>query len=210
MAEHMLEWLNAYLDGELSGWKRERVEQHLAACPTCRHELEVLRFLSQEIQQVSLPQELPSAERFTAQVILRLPRQTEQPARRTGRELSWWLAPAALLVAWAFVQAVFWLSNGVWAAAQAGLLGEARGWLAPASQGAGILTGAFQWLGVIPGDTPQQIAGLSESIGWNLLLQMGIEGGVALLYLGWLVAWWQRQQQRTAGLVPARDLKNGL
>ena len=210
MAEHVLEWLNAYLDGELGGWQRERVEQHLAMCPTCRNELEVLRCLSQEVQQVPLPQDLPSAERFTSHLMLRLPRQAAQPAQRTGRELGWWLAPAALLLAWAFVHAVFWLSSGVWAAGQAGLLGEARVWLAPTSQGAGMLTGVFQWLGMIPGDTTQQIAGFSESFGWNLMLQLSLEGGLALLYLGWLATWWQRRQGRTTGLVPVTYQQNGL
>jgi predicted anti-sigma-YlaC factor YlaD len=203
MSEHVQEWLNAYLDGELSGWRCERVEKHLAECPTCRAEMEVLRRLSQAVQQVPLPQDFPPAERFAAQVMLRLPRQQAQPARRTTRELGWWLAPAALLVAWAFVQAVFWLSTGIWTASEIGLLGEAAAWLAPEAPGSGMLTGALQWLGVMPGGSMQQIAGLSEGIGWNLLLQLVLEGGLALLYLGWLVTWWQRRQHINAGLIPA-------
>ena len=210
MSEHVQEWLNAYLDGELSGWRCERVEKHLADCTTCRAEMEALRRLSQAVQQVPLPQDFPSTERFAAQVMLRLPRQQAQPARRTTRELGWWLAPAALLVAWAFVQAVFWLSTGIWTAGEAGLLGDAVAWLAPEAQGGGMLTGVFQWIGVIPAGTMQQIAGFSESIGWNLLLQLVLEGGLALLYLGWLVTWWQRRQQQSAGLVPAVNHKNSL
>jgi hypothetical protein len=151
------------------------------------------------VQQVPLPEALPSAERFTAQVMLRLPRQQTQPVQRSMPEMGWWLAPAALLVAWAFVQAVFWLSTGIWTAGEVGLLGETAAWLAPKAQGTGMLTGTLQWLGVMPGGSMQQIAGLSEGIGWNLLLQLVLEGGLALLYLGWLVTWWQRRQHVNAG-----------
>ncbi len=199
MSEHGQEWLNAYLDGELRGWRLERVEDHLAGCPACRAELEALRRLSHMIQQVSLPQSLPSAERFTAQVMLRLPRQPIRTNQGSMREMAWWLAPATLLAAWAFVQAVFWLSTGIWTAGEVGLLGEKAAWLAPEAQGAGVLTGALQWLGMMPGGSMQQIAGLSEGIGWNLLLQLILEGGLALLYLGWLVTWWQRRQHVNAG-----------
>jgi anti-sigma factor RsiW len=198
MAEHVLEWLNAYLDGELSGWHLERVEKHLAECSACRTELEALRRVSLLVQQVPLPQSFRSAARFTEQVMLQLPRAQARPARR---ELGWWLTPAALLLAYAFVQAVFWLSTGIWTAGQAGLLGEAAAWLAPRTQDAGLLTGAFQWLGVMPAGTLQQIAMFSESIGWNLMVQLVLEGGLALLYLGWLLVWWQRRQPRLSGLV---------
>ena len=205
MSEHVNEWLNAYLDGELGGWRLERVEDHLAGCPDCRAELETLRLLSQLVQQVPLPQALPSAERFTAQVMLRLPR---QPARRTqGRlpELGWWLVPAVLLGGWAFVQAVFWLSTGIWTAGEIGLLGETAAWLAPQAQGTGMLTGTLQWLGVMPGGSMQQIAGLSEGMGWNLLLRLVLEGGLGFLYLGWLLTWWQRRQLHNPGLAPVKN-----
>jgi predicted anti-sigma-YlaC factor YlaD len=208
MAEHLHEWLNAYLDGELSGWRRERVEKHLADCPACRAELDALHRLSQVVQQVPLPQELPSAERFAAQVMLRLPRKQTQPVQRSMREMGWWMVPATLLVAWAFVQAVFWLNTGIWTAGQAGFLGEAVAWLAPKAQAGGILTGAFQWLGLMPGDSMQQIAGFSESIGWNLLTQSALKGGLALLYLGWLTVWWLHRQQSGTGLTPAINQNN--
>jgi anti-sigma-K factor RskA len=40
---HPNEKLSAYLDGELGARERERIEQHLAACPTCASELRALR-----------------------------------------------------------------------------------------------------------------------------------------------------------------------
>jgi len=210
MVEHLHEWLNAYLDNELSEWRRERVEKHLAGCPACRAELEALQNLSQIIQQVPLPQELPSAERFTAQMMLRLPRQQTQPAQRSLREMGWWLVPATLLVAWAFVRAVLWLSTGISTAGLAGLLDQNTAWLMPNPQETGLLTSTFQWLGVMPGGTTQQIASFGESFGWNLLTQLLLNGGVALLYLGWLVVWWLHHQQVGAGLAPVANQKYNL
>jgi predicted anti-sigma-YlaC factor YlaD len=199
MSDHVQEWLNAYLDGELAGWRLERVENHLAGCSECRTELEALRRLSHMVQQVPLPGSLPSAERFAAQVMLRLPRRQARTNQGSMPQMGWYLAPAALLVAWAFLQAVSWLSTGIWTAGEIGLLGDTAAWLAPEAQGTGMLTGALQWLGVMPGGTMQQIAGMSEGLGWNLLLQLVLEGGLALLYLGWLVTWWQRRQHVNAG-----------
>jgi anti-sigma factor RsiW len=213
MAEHVLEWLNAYLDGELSGWRRERVENHLAGCPACQAELAALRRLSQVVQEAlqeaPLPQGLPTAERFSAQLMLRLPRQQAQPTRHNRQELAWWLAPAALLFTWAFVQAIFLLSTGVWTAGQVGLLGEAAAWLMPDTQGASTVMGAFQWLGAQPGSTAQQVAAISEGIGWNTLVQLLVEAALGLLYLGWLAAWWLRRQQSGAVVIPAVNHTNG-
>lgn len=205
MDEHDHELLNAYLDGELSGWRRERIEQHLAGCPDCQAELAALRRLSQALQEAAFTPDLTPAERFAAQVMLRLPRQPAQPAGRRTAELSWWMAPAVILLAWAFVQAVFLLSTGVWTAGQAGLLGETAAWLAPKADGTGMFTGILQWLGVMPSGATLQMASLSESIGWNMLVKVVLEGGLGLLYLGWLVIWWLRRQQSVTGLAPMVD-----
>ena len=210
MAEHVLEWLNAYLDHELNGRRREQVEKHLVDCPACQAELAALRRLSQALQESEATPELPIAERFTAQVMLRLPRQQIKPSQSTARELSWWLAPAAILVAWAFLQAVFLLSTGVWTAGQAGLLGETASWLAPGTQEIGTMMGIFQWLGMAPGDTARQIAVISENFGWNTLVQLVLEAGLGLVYLGWLAAWWGRRHQSGAGLTPAANQKNSV
>lgn len=205
MAEHVRENLDAYLDGELSGWRRERIEQHLAGCPDCQAELTALRRLSQALHEAAFTPDFTPAERFAAQVMLRLPRQPAQPAGRRTSNLGWWLAPAVILFAWAFVQAVFLLSTGVWTAGQAGLLGETAAWLAPKAEGTGMLTGALHWLGLMPGGVTQQLASFSESIGWNMLIQIVLKGGLGLVYLGWLVIWWLRRQQSATGLTPMVD-----
>jgi anti-sigma factor RsiW len=45
MTQHLDNELSAYLDGELAGAERQRVDAHLALCPECRRTLEDLRRL---------------------------------------------------------------------------------------------------------------------------------------------------------------------
>ena len=56
MSNHVIEWLSAYLDGELKGKQLHQVEEHLAECEACQAELDSLQGLS------SLLQEVPEAE----------------------------------------------------------------------------------------------------------------------------------------------------
>jgi len=47
MAEHVKDWLGAYLDGELQGNRLQAVEAHLQTCKACRDELQGLRGLAE-------------------------------------------------------------------------------------------------------------------------------------------------------------------
>ena len=51
MSEHVTEWLNAYLDGELHGARLRQVENHLAECAECRAELDECAELSALLQR---------------------------------------------------------------------------------------------------------------------------------------------------------------
>lgn len=42
MTNHVSEWLNTYIDDELSGFESIRVEEHLAVCESCQQELSEL------------------------------------------------------------------------------------------------------------------------------------------------------------------------
>jgi predicted anti-sigma-YlaC factor YlaD len=189
MLEHVVEWLGAYVDGELNSARLVQVEKHLASCPLCQAELASLRQLSELVQASPLPDELPGAERFTAQLMLRLPRQPELPTRQLLSNVTWWLAPAAILGSWVFLQTVFLLSSLVWAAGEVGLLGSAAQFLTPAEPAAPLMTSVLQWMGLLPGTTSVQIAHFSENIGWTVLIQVGLQGILGALYIGWLVVW---------------------
>ncbi len=45
--------ISAYHDGELSGARREQIEQHLRVCPQCAAELEELRRLSRQLAEAA-------------------------------------------------------------------------------------------------------------------------------------------------------------
>jgi hypothetical protein len=52
--------------------------------------------------------------------------------------------------------------------------------------------------GSLPSNGSLQWVQLSESIGWRTLLQLAWQAAIALLYLGWLAAWWTKRNQPNA------------
>ena len=40
MSNHIIEWLNAYVDGELKGMRLRQVDEHLTECEACQAELD--------------------------------------------------------------------------------------------------------------------------------------------------------------------------
>lgn len=67
--------LNAYLDGELSGRDRERVEQHLGECGRCREALARLRAVADALAQLPTPPAV--SEGFANRVLARVPLRAE-------------------------------------------------------------------------------------------------------------------------------------
>ncbi len=199
MSEHILAWLGAYHDGELHGRRLAQVEGHLAECETCRAELDELRAL-RSLLASSLPAELPTPpERFVAQMGLRLPRRPAQPAWQRALERGWQMVPLGLLGAWAVVQAAFILTTGAVLAWRLGLGESLTGdWLPAWSAGPGLaeslsLSGAglrdaasLGWR-LVSGGGP---------LGWGLVLYLGVQVAMGLLYWSWLASWWAYRQHR--------------
>jgi hypothetical protein len=106
MSEHVLDWIGAYLDGELEGDRRRGVEAHLRACADCRAEAEALRSLTARLQAYPPPPARTPPEQFVAQVRLRLPPRgaSAQGAMRLRQATGLWL-PLGVLAGWALSQA---------------------------------------------------------------------------------------------------------
>lgn len=197
MHEIMRTLLNAYLDGELHGTRLEEMKAHLAVCETCRKELNDLQLVSDLLQAAPTPEFIPT-ERFVANLTLRLPRRPLQEQPRRPASLAWWLVPAGLMGAWFFVQTVFILSNTVSAVQTSGLLG-----------GASALVGSGQqatWFTLLTGFIGGQAGGLRSTLslldgmdilGVNLLTGFLWQALIALLYWGWLAAWWFRRRPQS-------------
>jgi anti-sigma factor RsiW len=192
MHEEMRELLNAYLDGELHGWRLQEMETHLASCAACRNELSELRLVSNQLQADPTP-EFTSTERFVSQLTLNLPRRPLRDRSPKPGSLVWWLVPAGLLGAWFFVQTVFALTDMVTAANITGLLGHATSWL-----GSGQET---IWFSAATSLFGRQAAGAQPTLsllnnvsvfGANLLGGFLWQAAIVFLYWAWLFIWWLR------------------
>ena len=129
MPDHVTEWLNAYLDGELRGSRLHIVEAHFAECEACQAELRSLQDLSGLLHKVPTP-EFISPERFAAQVNLRLPHQQAAPLENRMLEIGWWMIPVGLLGTWIFIGTSFFISDILSEANALGLLSGITDWMA--------------------------------------------------------------------------------
>ena len=173
MNAHVTEWLAAYYDDELPGFRRQQVEEHLSGCPACRAELEELHKLSKLLLEVPSPERLLSAQRFQAQVKLRLPPAVSRPGWQTALKAGWQFAPLGAVFVWVFAQAVLLatsLASVLNLPVGLGSAGELSGWL--------------------------NLAGSSLNFGEALsavelvLLNLAFTSLVAVFLCGWIASWW--------------------
>jgi hypothetical protein len=218
MIEHVTDLLGAYLDGELQGLRLRQVEEHLEKCAACRKELVEMRHLSELLQESYPVESFMPADRFAANMVLRLsgqeesrrlPRQAGAAPSRKPLDFIWWLVPVGMLGAWVFVQAVFTVSSLVSTADLAGLFGNTSAWLQSGSEQSLWFTASMSLFG-------NQIQGNSRAIlnllnnfsvfGAGLAVQLLIQAGIALVYWIWLGLWWKRRQATAAQPLSALPL----
>ncbi len=197
MSNHVTEWLNAYLDGELTNGRLHQVEKHLVECESCRAELESLRGLSALLHEVPDP-EFPSPDRFATQVNLLLPQKRSATPRRQLLEVGWWMIPVGLLAAWIFISTTGLISDMVSAANTFGLLDHTTASLISDPSDTATWTSTLGKFGVLSGDSLQWAA-TTEGYTRNVLPQFVWQVSVALLYLSWLAIWWARHTRQGHG-----------
>lgn len=201
MSNHVTEWLNAYLDGELKNGKLHQVEKHLVACEECRAELESLKSLSSLLQDVPAPEFTPS-DRFAAQVSLRLPHAKPKATSSKAQEIGWWMIPVSLLLLWVLVGTSEVVGDMVLTASRLGLLNldNVPAWAAPDSAHAS-LSGALGEFGFLGGKSLQW-AKYTENFTRDNLPLVVLQASIALLYLGWIAIWWVRNTPRETDQLP--------
>jgi hypothetical protein len=200
MSDHVIEWLNAYLDGELKGGRLHQVEEHLAECEACQAELDSLQGLSALLQEIPAA-EFTSNEQFVAQVNLRLPHRTGMETRRRVIEAGWWMIPIGLLTAWIFFSTAVLVSDMLSAADGLGLLDSKISLLVSDSSGNAYWTSTLGRFGVLEGDGLQW-AESTEDFTRNAVPQFTWQVSIALLYLAWIaIGWARRARQGHAGLL---------
>ncbi len=194
MSKHIVEWLNAYLDGELIGSQLQSVETHLTECQACRVELESLVRLSSLLHEVPAPEFTPP-ERFAAQVSLRLPRKQVSAPKNRILEIGWWMIPVGLLGAWVFISTSAVVNNLLLAASHLGLLGSSSGWLVFGSASETELSATLGQFGALSGNSLNWAAA-TESLTRTSLPQIALHVAIAFLYLGWMAIWWARHRRQ--------------
>jgi hypothetical protein len=201
MSNHMTEWLNAYLDGELKNGKLHQVEKHLVECEECRAELESLKSLSSLLHEVPAPEFTPS-ERFAAQVSLRLPHAKPKATRHKAQEVGWWMIPVSLLLLWVFIGTTEVVSDMVSTANRFGLLNlnNVPAWVTFDSSNANLADRLGEF-GLLNGKSLQW-AEHTEVFTRNNLPQVVLQVSIALLYLGWMAIWWARHTPRETDQLP--------
>jgi hypothetical protein len=194
MSNHVTEWLNAYLDGELKGNRLQQVEEHLAECRACQTELDSLQSLSGLLQAVPAP-EFPSPERFATQVNLLLPQKRNPTPGTQLFEVGWWMIPIGLLAVWVFISTAALLGDAMSVAKNFGLLDSTTASFISAPSETVEVTSTLGQFGVLQGNSLQW-AETTESFTRGLFPQIVLQVAVALLYLAWFAIWWNHHTRQ--------------
>lgn len=199
MSEHITQWLNAYLDGELSSNLVRLVETHLMECHACHEEYRSLQGLSSILQEAPLPQAISPA-RFASQVALRLPTRPVVSSRNKVLDVGWWLVPIGLMALWIFVQMTFALSDWISTGIDFGFISNQAGWALFSSPQPAQFTSALGEFGLLGGRSLEW-ATWSESFTRTFALQVTWQVSIAILYLSWIAIWWAHRKPKGNGQI---------
>jgi anti-sigma factor RsiW len=183
MSNHVTEWLNAYLDGELQGNRLQHVQDHLAECTACQAEFDSLQSLSGLLQEVPMP-DFPSPERFATQVNLLLPQKRIATPRQQLFEFGWWLIPVGLLAVWVFISTAALLGEAVSTAKNFGILDRTTASFIASPSDTVEVTSTLGQFGMLQGNSLHW-AETAESFTRDLFPQIVLQVAVALLYITW-------------------------
>ncbi|MBI9044179.1 MAG: zf-HC2 domain-containing protein [Anaerolineaceae bacterium] len=199
MKKHVELWIEAYLDGELNPNQQRKLEKHLENCPECLQMIAERQALSSLLQDHPLRAELKSAERFTSEINLQLPRRVKRTAISTTENNTpsfswqhiWQVLPILLLLAFIFIQTVGIASNILRVVPGANTLAEQS---ANLSSVVALPTFAEFNLGRAL-QFILDITGISNLLGWNILTQIIGIILIGILYSSWLAGWIVKEKE---------------
>ena len=195
--------LAAHFDGELGKGAAREVEHHVKNCAQCQAEFAALHTLSLRLQEFRLPNGL--GEDSWESVLPLLPERQTAAQPSSGGFLRW-LPPIGLIASNAMLQAVLIVALALWALSSLGLF-DWQGLALPVLPATGQLPGPspeeaigylLSWLVAAPlGPAFSTLtrawgADMGEALSWLVPSGLTIVGfaSLALLYLGWLLAYW--------------------
>ncbi len=186
MNQHIDIWIDAYLDNQLNENQTARFEKHLEACPACLVLLEERKQLSNLLQSFVTPESSQTTQQFVDQINLLLPRIQRKPSKKRSSGNVWIIISIGLLAAHTFVQVIHWLSNLIL------IIPGVDQLVAQVIAVPTFLERAFPWLNIF-------IKQWSTFSGWGFFYSsltftsIALTGYLALIYLAWLVVWWDNQ-----------------
>ena len=199
MAEHVKEWLGAYLDGELRGSRLLEVEAHLKTCEACRNELKDFEALSQLLHEDTSLEGFTPADRFAANLALQLPRRPEVHQQRRSSRAAWWLVPAGITAAWVFVQTLLLVSGAFHIFNRAGLIDGLSAWLPEGIQHTVVFRTSMSLFGEQVGESGQSLlTNIDQAylFGKSFLSPFILQACLVLVYWIWLLFWFLRRNRQ--------------
>jgi Putative zinc-finger len=207
MSEHITEWLNALLDGELHGPRLRQVQDHLAGCALCRAELDDLSRLSQVLKAAAPAESDLPADRFIAELTLLLPRRDRSASpHRAPENIAWWLVPAGAVAVWALLQAGLSVGGLISTAGAAGLLDGAASWFSSAPHHTAWFSATMSLFGSQLGGNGLSLLDVLDNLSVlrsELTGRLASQAGFGLLYWAGLI-FWLTLRTRAARQDPAR------
>ena len=201
MSPHVEQWLDKFLDGELSPVQQEGVKAHLETCPHCRALLAERRSLSALLQKAPAAADLKPAQQFVAEVGLQLKGRpataSKLPAAANAFHWSWAMIPLALLLVLVFMQTVSVLSDILVAIPGAEQASQQSVQTLPVFTTLSQLTGSelAAWgTNLIAFFAPPDLGWLTN--GW--LANLAALAVIGILYASWIAGWWVRSQYAEA------------
>jgi predicted anti-sigma-YlaC factor YlaD len=197
----VLEWLNAYMDGELGSFRLHQVESHLTRCSACRVELAELRKLSSLLQETPAPVKFTPSDRFIANLKLRLLRKSQVLRRRKTVGVSGWLVLADLMLAWFFIQGLLLVNTLVSTAGLVGLMPSGTALLGSAPQHNLLFSAALMFFSDSLGEGSRTVLNLLDGIsvfGSNVLTVVLLQVGIGVIYITVLAFWLLHQRKQHA------------
>lgn len=187
MRNHVVEWVDVYLDGETDSVQTQQIESHLQVCNECSKLFVQRKNLSNLLQTLPQASNLKPDRQFTREVMERITsQQNEVKGKSKLPEYGWLGIPLLLVAGLAFIQAVFLESSLMQFVPGANevigpnlyLLPFSFALPEPANQLIKFLVGLNLW-------------------SWNWTTGLLLAAGVCFLYISWLAGWWIRGQHQS-------------
>lgn len=208
MAEHVNNWLGAYLDGELQGTRLQTAEAHLETCDACRKELHELQKLAELFHEDEPLKTFSPAERFAANLTLQLPRLPEHSKLRKTGSSNGWLIPIGVTAAWIFVQTLLLINGTVSVLEQAGVLNSISAWLPEGVRHTEIFSTTMVLFGNQLGRNGQELLSTFDQVflfSKSILTPIFWQAVIVLAYWAGMLAWFlNRNRQQMVGSKPIR------